>query len=49
MNREHPEQSLFIAESPKMIERALNAGYKLVSILVEDRHAEGQAKESIAR
>lgn len=49
LNREHPEQGLFIAESPKVIERALNAGYRPVSILVEDRHVETQAREIIAR
>lgn len=49
LNREHPEQGLFIAESPKVIERALNAGYEPVSILVEDRHVETQARDIIAR
>lgn len=49
LNREKPEQGIFIAESPKVIERALNAGYKPVSILVEKKHIEGQAKEIIAR
>ena len=32
-----------------MVERALNAGYQPVSILVEDKHIEGQAREVIAR
>ena len=49
LNRFEPEKGLFIAESPKVIERALNAGYKPVSILVEDKHVEGEAKEIIAR
>ena len=49
LNREHPEQGLFIAESPKVIERALDAGYEPVSILVEEKHIEGQAKDVIAR
>ena len=35
VNREHPEEGLFIAESPKVIDRALNAGCQPVSILVE--------------
>ena len=35
LNREHPEQGLFIAESPKVIERALDAGCQPVSFLVE--------------
>lgn len=49
LNREHPEQGLFIAESPKVIERALDAGYVPVSFLVEEKHIEGQAKDVIAR
>ncbi len=40
LNREHPDQGLFIAESPIVIERALNAGYVPVSLLCEDRHTE---------
>ena len=49
LNREFPEKGLFIAESPKVIERALDAGYEPVSILVEKKHIEGEAKEVIAR
>ena len=49
LNREHPEQGLFIAESPKVIERALDAGCLPVSFLVEEKHLEGQAKDLIAR
>ncbi len=49
LNRHEPEKGLFIAESPIVIERALDAGYVPVSILVEDKHVEGQAKEIIAR
>ena len=49
LNRESPEKGLFIAESPKVIERALNAGCVPVSILVEKKHIEGEAKEIIAR
>ena len=37
LNRFEPEKGLFIAESPKVIERALNAGCIPVSILVEDK------------
>ena len=40
LNRFEPEKGLFIAESPKVIERALNAGCTPVSILVEDKHVE---------
>ncbi len=49
LNREHPEQGIFIAESPKVIERALDAGCEPISLLVEDRHVEGQASAVIAR
>jgi len=49
LNRHEPEKGLFIAESPLVIGRALDAGYTPVSILVEDKHVEGQAKEIIAR
>ena len=49
LNRFEPEKGLFIAESPKVIERALDAGCIPVSILVEDRHIHGEAKEILAR
>jgi len=49
LNREFPEKGLFIAESPKVIQRALDAGYSPVSILVERRHIATQAQEIIAR
>ncbi len=44
-----PGQGLFIAESPRVIERALDAGYLPVSLLLERKHIEGEAKEIIAR
>ena len=44
-----PEGGLFIAESPKVIDRALDAGYEPVSILVEKKHIETQARDIIAR
>jgi len=47
--REHPEEGLFIAESPKVIERALDGGCVPVSFLVEDRHVDTQAKDLIDR
>ena len=47
--REDLSQGLFIAESPKVIERALNAGYVPVSFLMEPRHVETQARELLAR
>ena len=49
LNREYPEKGMFIAESPKVIERALDAGCTPVSMLVEKKHIEGEAKELIAR
>ena len=49
LNRAEPEKGLFIAESPKVVERAMNAGYEPVSMLVEKKHIEGEAKEVIAR
>ena len=49
LNREHPEDGLFIAESPIVVERALDAGYIPVSILVEDRHIETQAADILSR
>ena len=49
LNRHEPEKGLFIAESPIVIGRALDAGYLPVSILVEKKHVEGQAKQIIAR
>jgi len=49
LNREKPEQGLFIAESPKVIHRALDAGYEPVSLLVERKHIVGQASDVIAR
>lgn len=49
LNREDPDHALFIAESPKVVERALDAGYRPVSLLLETKHIQGQAKEVIAR
>ena len=49
VNREQPAQGLFIAESPKVIERALDAGCVPVSLLMQREHIEGQAREVIRR
>lgn len=49
LNRQEPENAMFIAESPKVIERALDGGYQPVSFLVEEKHIEGQAGEILAR
>ena len=40
-----PEPGIFIAESPKVIERALKAGYQPISFLVEHKDLEGEAQE----
>ena len=37
LNKDHPEDGMFIAESPKVIGRALDAGYEPVSVLVEKK------------
>ena len=44
-----PTSGLFIAESPNVILRALKGGCQPVSLLLERKHIEGQAKEVIAR
>lgn len=44
-----PAPGLFLAESPKVIERALQAGYEPVSFLLEEKHIQGEAKELLAR
>ena len=49
LNRHEPEKGLFIAESPKVIERALDAGCVPVSLLLERKHIEGQARDIVAR
>ncbi|MDE6011815.1 MAG: RNA methyltransferase [Prevotella sp.] len=45
----HPENSVFIAESPKVIRVALDAGYEPVSLLCERRHITGDAADIISR
>lgn len=49
INRENPEEGMFIAESPKVIERALDAGYEAVSFLMEKKHVEGEGKYILER
>ena len=49
VNRDNPGEGMFIAESPKVIERALDAGCVPVSFLVEDRQLEGEAAPVLAR
>ena len=48
-NRLEPEKGLFIAESPKVINVALDAGMEPVSLLCERKHIEGDARSIIAR
>ena len=48
-SRLEPEKGIFIAESPKVIERALDAGYEPVSLLMECKHISGQGRDIIAR
>lgn len=49
LNRFEPKKGMFIAESPKVIERALDAGCVPVSILVERNHMNGEALAAIER
>ena len=49
LNRHEPEKGVFIAESPLVIERALDSGCVPISFLVEKRHIETQAKHLIER
>lgn len=49
LNRHEPEKGIFIAESPKVIERALDAGCIPVSLLLERKHITGEAKDIVAR
>lgn len=49
LNRHEPGKGMFIAESPRVIERALDAGCVPVSCLVERKHIEGEAREIIQR
>lgn len=49
LNRLHPEDGLFIAESPKVIDVALRAGMQPVSLLCEERHITGDAAPIIER
>ena len=49
LNRHEPDKGVFIAESPLVIERALDAGCVPISILVEKKHIENQAKSIIER
>lgn len=49
LNRHEPEKGIFIAESPKVIERALDAGCEPLSLLLEKKHITGEAKDIVSR
>lgn len=49
LNRFEPAKGMFIAESPKVIDRALNAGCQPVSLLMERKDIDGSARDIIAR
>ena len=46
-NKLEPSKGIFIAESPKVIHVALNAGYKPLALLCEEKHIKGDAKDII--
>lgn len=48
-NRLEPEKGIFIAESPKVIDRALDAGYKPMSLLMERKQITGPAAGILSR
>ena len=48
-NRLEPEKGIFIAESPKVIMVALDAGYEPISLLCERKHLTGDAAPILAR
>ena len=49
LNRANPKEGMFIPESPKVIERALDAGCEPVSLLMETKHVNGEARGIIER
>ena len=49
INRADPDNAMFIAESPLVIGRALDAGYEPVSVLMEARHRNGAGAEILSR
>lgn len=49
LNREFPEQGIFIAESPKVVLRALDSGFVPISFLMEKKHILGEAAELLSR
>ena len=49
LNRADPDNALFVAESPLVIGRALDAGCEPVSFLMERQHTQGKGREILAR
>lgn len=48
-NRLDPDKGIFIAESPKVINVALNAGFRPVALLCERKHLDGDARDIVER
>ena len=48
-NRLDPSRGVFIAESPKVIRVALDAGYRPLSLLCEEKHIVGDASDIVSR
>lgn len=48
-NRMEPDKGIFIAESPKVIRTALNAGYKPLALLCESKHITGDAADIVSQ
>lgn len=44
-----PEKGYFIAESPKVIERAMEAGFEPLAMLMEEKHISGEAKDVVSK
>lgn len=48
-NRLDPDKGIFIAESPKVIRVALDAGYEPIALMCEEKHITGDAADIIAK
>ena len=44
-----PQPGIFVAESPNVIERAINAGYEPVSFLIEEKYLDGGIRDGMVR
>lgn len=49
LNKDKPETGMFIAESPLVVQRALDAGFEPVSVLAEDKNFEKDTREISGR